>query len=225
MISESPKRQLALLVGFAAVMACCGTTLLGQEKNAPEDVRALFAALMKDKLDPELAKLRINEKKSGRETKVLKNPIKDVVIHTDWEVSISAACNDPQKHSRFVVERLAKDDAGPYTITLVVTAPMSGEAWGEIKPVPKTKVNFHADVRLRVKGSLARTGENWTAKVIDGDIVIDKLSLKPQLADLLSNALKDLGNAALAAEKGNLKKKANMALEKAANEGRLKAKL
>jgi hypothetical protein len=225
MISESSKRQLALSIGFAAVIACCGTILLGQEKNAPDDARALFAAVMKDKLDPELAKLRINENKSGRETKVLKNPVKDIVIHTDWEVSINAACDDPQKNSQFVVEQLAKDDAGAYTLTLIVTAPMSGEAWGEIKTVAKTKVDFHADVRLRVKGSLAKTGEDWTAKVIDGDIVIDKLSLKPQLADLLSNALKDLGNGALVAEKTNLKEKANTALEKAANEGRLKAKL
>jgi hypothetical protein len=225
MISESSTRQLALMVGFAAVVACSETTLLGQVKNAPEDVRTLFAAVMKDKLDPELAKLRIDEKKSGRETKILKNPIKDIVIHTDWEVSINATCDDPQKNSRFVVERLAKDDVGAYAITLVVTAPTSGEAWGEIKTVAKTKADFHADIRFRLKGLLTKSGEDWTAKVIDGDIVIDKLSLKPPLVDLLSNALKDLGNAALAAEKTKLKEKANNALEKAANEGRLKAKL
>ena len=179
---------------------------------------------MKDKLDPELAKLKIDEKKSGRETKVIKDPVK-IVFHTDWEVSISAVCDDPQKNSQFVVEQLAKDDAGAYNITLVVTAPMSGEAWGEIKTVIKTEVVAHADVRLRVKGTLHKAGEDWTAEVLDGDIVIDKLSLEPKIADLLSNALKDAGNAALTAEKKNLKEKANEALEKAANEGRLKAKL
>lgn len=224
MASDSSK-CLLLLIYMAVASACYGTRLPADDQNAPENLRVLLASVIKSKLDRDLANLRINEKKSGRETTVIKNKVKDIVINTDWEVSISGACDDPQRNSRFLIERLAKDEAGAYSVTLVVTAPMSGEARGEIKTIGKTKVDFHADVRLRVKGSLTRIGEDWTVKITDGDIVIDKLTLMPKVADLLSNKLKDLGNAALAAKKEDLKEKANKALEKAASEGRLKGEL
>ena len=72
------------------------------------------------------------EKKSGRETKVLKNPVKDIVIHTDWEVSIDAVCD-------VALRIIGKLKNGSPTGGPPLLGPGRGSGGGERPPTPAMK--------------------------------------------------------------------------------------
>jgi hypothetical protein len=220
-------RSLLISSTFLVVLLAAVNTVAAQEKanNVDQETRNLLAQSAKEQLDPELAKFQWTGKKEGRETTVIKNPIKDIVLHTDWAVTVNARSVDPVKNSRFAIPNLVRRNDATMEVSLVVTVPVSGDIWGEIKTVGKTKVDFKAGVRLEADGVIKRKSadsDEVEITISHCSAALTDVEIKPDLAGILSGEARATANKMLDEKKGEMRDRANEALARAARERKLR---
>jgi hypothetical protein len=210
-----------------AALSLAPAILLGGEpsKDADLERRKLLAVLMKEQLIPELAKNEIKAESSGRETTKIANPIKDIVIHTDWVVTANGRYVEPATRLGLEVTRLEPQPDGSRLVALRASCPIAGDVWGEIKTVGKTKVDFDATAKIDLVGKLrlkAGSTDQFEFEISEGKAWFDDVSVHPDLAGILSGKAREVANKVLDEQNAKLKKDANQALVKAAAEGKLR---
>ncbi len=204
------------VVAVLVVLTTLGLGLqTANSQEATKELRELIAAAAKDGLDVALEKTPLKFEESGRETTTIANTLK---IHTDWVITVNGKFIEPAKNSTFTIDKFEKKADKSYDFVIQASAPIGGEIWGEIKSVGKTKVDFTSTFKLKVEGVLnpVKPGE-WKTKIVKWEGNFDEVELKPDLAGILSGKARQIANDNLNKRKDDLQKKANDALERAAN--------
>ena len=205
------------LVALLALMAIAPAASAQNWRATPQQ-RAELSGYLKRELAPALAQVPLNADANGRQTTRINNPIKDIVIHTDWSVSVRGRVVNPVNSLRVNVSRLQQRADNTLIVSVSASAPISGEIWGEIKTVGKTRVHFRANANLAFTAQVRSSNDPdrpATAEITSWNGSVDRVSINPDLFGILGNEARKQVNGVLSRENERIKGDANRAISTA----------
>jgi hypothetical protein len=203
-----------------AILALMTTAPAASAQNwqASPQQRVELSRYLKRELAPALAQVPLNADANDRKTTRFKNPIKDIVIHTDWSVSVRGRVADPVNTLRVNVTQLHQLDDNSLIVSVSASAPISGQIWGEIRTVGRTRVNFSANANLSFTAQVRTSNDPdrpAIAEITSWNGAVDRVSINPDLFDILGNEARKQVNGVLGRENERIKGDANRALSAA----------
>jgi hypothetical protein len=202
------------------------------EDNAPEANRKLMANILEAALAKEAMTAKLDKVVSERHKEEVKLNPKLPAIVTYWrsEVAVKAACVEPETKLKIEVPKMVREKD---KITLQVTgsAPVSGDVTGraltdDMKEFLKVPSEFTTTVTATAECVLTRVVEKDQVKIQivikEWKPVLKDTKFKNTIADKLRDPIQNAMNKKLLEMTEPLREKANEALKKAYDEGKLK---
>jgi hypothetical protein len=187
--------------------------------EAPADSKALIADVVRENLATELAALGELRAQGAHSEHTRIGPILQI---TDFEGWVSLRFSEPAKNLKVSVTQLRKTSPTEIQVAMSAECPAGGHAHAGIKKGPSIGSNFSAVIKLSIAATITRNGDSYKPTLTAVNPSLVGLRFKDKIVDLFHGVAQTAVNNWAAANKEQLRVKANEALQKSVNDAKLK---